>query len=420
MSVIREILIREQIDIVHGHSTFSDLGHETILHAQSLGVHTIFTDHSLFGFADLTSVTMNNVVECVLTLVDEVICVSHICKENTVLRTGIDPGRVYVIPNAIDSSMFIPDVSARDPNYVTIVVISRLDYRKGLDLLVTIIPPLCAIFPELRFIIGGDGPKRLDLEEIRERYQLHSQVKLVGMLKPHEVRSILIQGDIFLNTSLTEAFCIALLEAVSCGLLVISTAVGGVPEVLPREFLRLAPTRASDLARCVAETVREFICERKRTEKPGFSSPLKKRNPGNKVNSDVSDQIPPKDKDQFVSETPEQRSWRMHEWVRQAYSWPLVARRTEQVYYAALSRERLTYKRLLRGFSKHGGMKGRVLFVVALVYWVFMQFVCWMRPEERIDKVPHLRVPVEDDTEDQRYYRVPTSRPFRGKTSWIE
>jgi len=40
-----------------------------------------------------------------------------------------------------------------------------------------------------------------------------------------------LQGHIFLNASLTEAFCIAIVEAAACGLLVVSTHVGGVPEV---------------------------------------------------------------------------------------------------------------------------------------------------------------------------------------------
>ena len=39
------------------------------------------------------------------------------------------------------------------------------------------------------------------------------------------------RGQIFLNASLTEAFCMAIVEAAAAGLLVVSTAVGGVPEV---------------------------------------------------------------------------------------------------------------------------------------------------------------------------------------------
>lgn len=49
-----------------------------------------------------------------------------------------------------------------------------------------------------------------------------------------------LQGHIFLNASLTEAFCIAIVEAAACGLLVVSTCVGGVPEVGVSPILSLA------------------------------------------------------------------------------------------------------------------------------------------------------------------------------------
>ena len=50
---------------------------------------------------------------------------------------------------------------------------------------------------------------------------------------------ILSSGDIFLNTSVSEAFCIAILEAASCGLYICSTNVGGINEILPKDFLTL-------------------------------------------------------------------------------------------------------------------------------------------------------------------------------------
>lgn len=44
------------------------------------------------------------------------------------------------------------------------------------------------------------------------------RVQLLGALEHKEVRNVLVQGHIFLNTSLTEAFCMAIVEAASCGL----------------------------------------------------------------------------------------------------------------------------------------------------------------------------------------------------------
>lgn len=51
-----------------------------------------------------------------------------------------------------------------DQEMITIVVVSRLVYRKGIDLLCAVIPLVCQIDPKVRFIIAGDGPKRIDLE----------------------------------------------------------------------------------------------------------------------------------------------------------------------------------------------------------------------------------------------------------------
>jgi phosphatidylinositol N-acetylglucosaminyltransferase subunit A len=112
-SIIRDILLREQITIVHGHSAFSTLAHEAIFHSKLLNIKTVFTDHSLFGFADASSILTNKILECSIAICDHVICVSNTCRENTVLRANVeDPSRVSVIPNAVDSSIFKPDPQA--------------------------------------------------------------------------------------------------------------------------------------------------------------------------------------------------------------------------------------------------------------------------------------------------------------------
>jgi phosphatidylinositol glycan class A protein len=79
---------------------------------------------------------------------------------------------------------------------------------------------------------------------MREQHILQDRVKLLGALPHHQIRDVLVQGHIFLNTSLTEAFCIAIVEAASCGLLVVSTEVGGIPEVLPKSMIVFAQTNS--------------------------------------------------------------------------------------------------------------------------------------------------------------------------------
>ncbi|XP_053600518.1 phosphatidylinositol N-acetylglucosaminyltransferase subunit A [Plodia interpunctella] len=247
IALVRYILIRECIEIIHGHSAFSVMGHEVSIIGKLMGLKTVFTDHSLFGFADTSAVLTNKYLQMCLCECDHCICVSHTGKENTVMRAKVKAHKVSVIPNAVDAYNFTPDPSQRDPNVITIVIVSRLVYRKGVDLMAAIIAEMCPRYPKLRFIIGGDGPKMWLLQEVRERMGFQHCVTLLGSLKHSEVRNVLVKGDIFLNTSLTEAYCMAIVEAASCGLKVVSTKVGGIPEVLPDNMIYLTEPNVSSL-----------------------------------------------------------------------------------------------------------------------------------------------------------------------------
>ncbi|KAG0411475.1 hypothetical protein HPB47_011392, partial [Ixodes persulcatus] len=202
--LIRNILIRERITVVHGHSS--------ILHAATLGLRAVFTDHSLFGFADASAIITNKLLCISLAYANHVICVSHTGKENTVLRASVPPARVSVIPNAVETSVFYPDLAKKPSDQITIVVVSRLVYRKGVDLMAGVIPVICSRHPNVQFIIAGDGPKRLVIEEVRERHRLQERIIMLGA-----VDHVMVLGDIFLNASLTEAFCMAIVEACACG-----------------------------------------------------------------------------------------------------------------------------------------------------------------------------------------------------------
>ena len=109
---------------------------------------TVFTDHSLFGFADVSAVLTNRLLTCTLSAVNRVICVSNTrsrphltnkphafkvefmsSKSNTRLRARLNERKVVVIPNAVDSALFTPPSAAeiikRASSATTIVVVSR-------------------------------------------------------------------------------------------------------------------------------------------------------------------------------------------------------------------------------------------------------------------------------------------------------
>ncbi|QSS54844.1 phosphatidylinositol N-acetylglucosaminyltransferase GPI3 [Histoplasma capsulatum var. duboisii H88] len=301
--IFRNIIIREQIAIVHGHQSLSSFCHEAILHARTMGLRTVFTDHSLFGFADAGSILTNKLLKFTLSDVDHVICVSHTCKENTVLRASLDPLMVSVIPNAVVAENFRPLSHSADENnqtpvprallgpddIITIVVISRLFYNKGTDLLIAAIPRILASHPNVRFIIAGSGPKAIDLEQMLERNVLQDKVEFLGAVRHEEVRNVMVRGHIYLHPSLTEAFGTVIVEAASCGLYVVCTRVGGIPEVLPQHMTTFAKPEEDDLVQATGKAIAALRSNRVCTDK-------------------------------------------FHEQVRMMYSWTDVARRTERVY----------------------------------------------------------------------------------------
>ncbi|KAK2163563.1 hypothetical protein LSH36_77g02003 [Paralvinella palmiformis] len=320
LPIIRNILIREQITIIHGHSAFSALALESMYHGATMGIKTVFTDHSLFGFADASSIIMNKLLKAALISANHVICVSNTSKENTVLRAAIKPHLVSVIPNAVDATVFTPDPSKRQPRKITIVTISRLVYRKGTDFLATIIPEICSRHPDVQFIIGGDGPKRLLVEEVRENYQLQDRVQMLGMVDHSKVRDV----------------CTMLLQ-------VVSTRVGGVPEVLPPDLIRLVEPSAKAL---VAELESAIIEQR--------------------TNQHMS-------------------PYAIHSRVRELYKWQDVAKRTELVYDRIAREREIDLAERLHRYSKCGLVAGKVFILLAVLNYLLLLFIQWWRPSKYID-----------------------------------
>ncbi len=347
-ALLRSIFIRERITIVHGHQTTSNLCHEALFHAGTLGLKVCFTDHSLFGFADGASIHINKVLEWSLRCVDQVICVSNTSRENTVLRAQIPPERVSVIPNATDTMAFTPPEEMKyktwgartDKEGITIIVITRLVYRKGSDLFVDVIPDICKRHPTVKWVIGGDGPRKSQMDQMVERHGLYDRVKLLGALKHSEVKSVLNQGQIFLNCSLTEAFCIALIEAASCGLLGVSTRVGGVPEVLPSNMLYLAEPEPSSIVSALEEAIARV----------SYVSP-----------------------------------WELHDNVRRFYSWDWVAERTERVYDRVIELPALSAAERLLSYSSVGKVYGLIcMMLCALDYLLRLILEIW-HPASQMD-----------------------------------
>lgn len=238
------------------------------------------------------------------------------------------------------------------PNRIKIVVVSRLVFRKGIDLLVGVIPHICRELEQVDFIIGGDGNKLLNLKEMVERERLQDRVEFLGSVPHVQVRSVLVRGHIFLNCSLTESFCIAILEAACCGLLVVSTCVGGVPEVLPHDMVLLAEPNVPAIVQNIKQAVARQV------------------DPKTAVNPHTT-----------------------HERLKDMYSWHHVGQQAAIVYDQIMKQERRSLLERLECYRSLGGFAGLVGCLLCLTLELWLCFVSWWQPVELIDKVPDLMAP---------------------------
>lgn len=165
-----------------------------------------------------------------------IVCVSQSLRDLAVSR-GIDPGKISVIPNAVDRKMFRPGdrAAARAalrvaPGSRLIVCVGMLVHGKGQHLLLQALARLRPRHPDLRLVlIGGTAhePKYpATLQRIAQDLGLNDCVIQAGPQAPPQVVLWLQAADLFVLPTYDEGCCNAILEAMACGTPVVTTPAG--------------------------------------------------------------------------------------------------------------------------------------------------------------------------------------------------
>ena len=145
---------------------------------------------------------------------------------------GLDRERARVIRPAVDPEMFFPLENKPANARFTVVTTGSLIWRKGYEYALMTLRNLVDKDVDAEYHIVGEGP---DIQRILYTVQdldLQGRVNLHGKLPPAEVRRWLQQSDVFLLSSLSEGISNAVLEAMSCGLPVVTTDCGGMREAV--------------------------------------------------------------------------------------------------------------------------------------------------------------------------------------------
>lgn len=182
-----------------------------------------------------------------LRAADHVFAVSDSLRRLAV-ELGAQAERAEVVGNGVDVDRFqrVDRAAARArfglPETASVLIsVGGLVERKGIHRVIDCLPALLERHPELHYLVVGGGSAEGDMRDALEaqvkRLALDDRVHFLGALLPDELKWPLSASDVFVLSTRNEGWANVFLEAMACGLPVVSTDVGGNAEVVCRDEL---------------------------------------------------------------------------------------------------------------------------------------------------------------------------------------
>ncbi len=165
-----------------------------------------------------------------------------------VVALGANAEKIQVVGNGVDTERFFQERQAEAREYFdlpvdaqVLVTVGGLVERKGFHRVIELMPALLEEFPRLYYLVVGgacaEGNWRERLEAQADELGVRERVLFIGATDPNELRWPLSAADIFVLPTSNEGWANVFLEAMACGLPVVTTDVGGNPEVVCRDGL---------------------------------------------------------------------------------------------------------------------------------------------------------------------------------------
>ena len=232
-----EVAQYEQLDLLHvhyaiPHASSAYLAKQMLKDKIDLKIVTTLhgTDITLVGLEP----SFLPLVKFSIEESDGVTAVSRFLKEKTITNYEIQKN-IEVIPNFVDTEIFKPSECCGFRKHIAPnnekVLVHTSNFRQ-----VKRVPDTLKIFAKVlqeipaKLVLVGDGPDRSECERLCRQLGICDNVRFLG--KQDGLVEILNASDIFLIPSQSESFGLAALEAMACGLPVISSSVGGLPELV--------------------------------------------------------------------------------------------------------------------------------------------------------------------------------------------
>lgn len=200
-------------------------------------VHTFHGNVFRGYFGRFGSAVVRSIERALAQVTDRIVAISARQRHDLVEDFRIaPPDRVAMIPLGLDLEALaripVPDVAtARDESRpVTCAFVGRLVAIKQVDLLLRACARVFAVHPRALLLVAGDGESRAELEALTARLGLGDRVRFLGWQT--DLAALYAGIDIVALSSINEGTPVAVIEAMAAGRAVLSTAVGGVPDLI--------------------------------------------------------------------------------------------------------------------------------------------------------------------------------------------
>ncbi|CAN5679886.1 N-acetyl-alpha-D-glucosaminyl L-malate synthase BshA [soil metagenome] len=234
---IQNVVERHDLDLVHAHYAVPHATSAWIA-KEMLGRDGFRIVTTLHG-TDITLVgqdpSFRSLTQFSIARSDGLTAVSEYLRRETHVHFDIPMDRIEVIPNFVDLDRYRRDAypchraKLAEEGERIITHISNFRSVKRVDDVIRIFARIAARVPS-RLLLVGDGPDRARVQELAETEGVLERVLFLG--KQNSVAELLSCSDLFLLPSENEAFGLVALEAMSCGVPVIASRIGGIPEVV--------------------------------------------------------------------------------------------------------------------------------------------------------------------------------------------
>ena len=162
------------------------------------------------------------------------------------------------VPNPVDTGLFVPATRDRSSE-IRLLSVGNLVAIKGHRVLIDAMPAVLSSHPAVQLDIVGDGELRDDLERRAHDCGVASRVHFHGRLERRRVAEMMRAADVLVLPSLWETLSCVLLEAMSSGLPVVASRVGGTPEIVDASTGQLVdPDSAQALADGIARVIDDW------------------------------------------------------------------------------------------------------------------------------------------------------------------